>query len=142
MDVIRGRDYFFIGDSVLVADELTKNFHIKPCRALHRIQSCHPLPNFMRDGTFLQLGTKRILLIDRTVLFDSCLTRTRVDALIISNNPRISLVDISKTFTFGSVVFDGSVPLWKIRYWEKDCRRLQIPFYDVSEKGAFVMNLN
>lgn len=142
IDVIKGRDYFFIGDSALVVDDLAINLHIKPCRVLHRIQSCDQVPNFMRDGNFLQLGAKRVLLIDRTILFDSCVTRTHVDALIISNNPRISLIDISKTFTIGSVVFDGSVPIWKIRYWEKDCRRLRIPFYDVSEKGAFVMNLN
>ena len=40
------------------------------------------------------------------------------------------------------MVFDGSVPAAKLKYWKKDCDSLHIPYHDVSEKGAFVMNLN
>ncbi|MCW3119864.1 MAG: ComEC family competence protein, partial [Chitinophagaceae bacterium] len=39
------------------------------------------------------------------------------------------------------VVFDGSVPSRKAAYWKKDCDSLHIPWYDVNEKGAFVMSL-
>ena len=45
-------------------------------------------------------------------------------------------------FNIKQVVFDGSVPFWKLPYWKKDCDSLHIPYHDVSEKGAFVMNLN
>jgi len=40
------------------------------------------------------------------------------------------------------VVFDGSVPIWKINYWKKECDSLHIPYHDVNKKGAFVMNFN
>jgi competence protein ComEC len=48
---------------------------------------------------------------------------------------------LAETFSVKQVVFDGSCPAWKINYWKKDCDLLQIPHHDVSEKGAFVMNL-
>jgi competence protein ComEC len=48
---------------------------------------------------------------------------------------------MAETFSIKQVVFDGSCPAWKIKYWKMDCDSLHIPFHDVSEKGAFVMNL-
>jgi len=39
------------------------------------------------------------------------------------------------------VVFDGSAPAWKTKYWKNDCDSLGIPWYDVTMKGAFVMSL-
>jgi len=34
------------------------------------------------------------------------------------------------------------VPAWKTNYWKRDCDSLQIPWHDVTMKGAFVMKLN
>jgi hypothetical protein len=36
---------------------------------------------------------------------------------------------------------DGSVPLWKKNLWKKDCDSLGLNYYDVAEKGAFVMRV-
>ena len=49
---------------------------------------------------------------------------------------------LSAALTIRQVVFDGSVPPWKTVYWKKDCDSLQIPYYDVTAKGAFVMKLD
>ena len=36
IDFIRGRDYYFYGDSILITDDFTRNFHLKPSRVLNR----------------------------------------------------------------------------------------------------------
>ncbi len=46
-----------------------------------------------------------------------------------------------QAFSIKQIVMDGSVPQWKAKLWKKDCDSLQIPHYDVSELGAFVMKL-
>jgi competence protein ComEC len=142
IDVIDGRDYFFIGDSDLLANDLVTNFHVKPCRIMHRVHPRDQLPGFLREKSYLQLGTKRILLLNRNIVLDSSPTRIPIDLLVISGHSKISLSGVSKIFTIGRVVFDSSVPTRKMKYWKKDCNSLRIPYYDVSEKGAFVMNLN
>ena len=48
---------------------------------------------------------------------------------------------IGQALHIKQVVFDGSVPAWKVQQWKLICDSLQIPSHDVNEKGAFVMNL-
>jgi competence protein ComEC len=142
IDILKGRNYFFIGDTDLLADDFLRNFHIKPSRILHRAAATDHLSNFLLKEDLLQYGKKKILLIDKNFFFDSNTAKIPIDLLVISKNPKLYLSNLSKTFTVKQVVFDGSTPAWKIKYWIKDCDSLHIPYYNVSEKGAFVMNLN
>lgn len=142
IDIINARDYFFIGDSDLLQDAFVRNFHLKPSRILHRIEPIAQLQDLSRAESFLQYGTKRILLIDKNLLFASINSKIPVDLLIISKNPKLYFSTLIKTFSIRQVVFDSSVPPQKLKYWEKDCDSLSIPYYDVSANGAFVMNLN
>ena len=142
IDVINGRDYVFIGDSDLLANDLVTNFHMNPCRVLHRVRPCDQLPDFLREKSYLQLGTKRILLLDRSIVCDSYPTKIPIDLLVISKHSNLSLTGLSRIFIIARIVFDSSVPTWKAKDWKQDCNSLQIPYYDVNEKGAFVMNLN
>jgi competence protein ComEC len=65
-----------------------------------------------------------------------------IDIVVVSKNPKLYFSSLTRAFNIRQVVFDGSVPAWKIKYWMKDCDSLSIPYYDVNTKGAFVMNLN
>jgi competence protein ComEC len=60
---------------------------------------------------------------------------------VVSKDPKFTIKQLSESIHIGQIVFDGSVPAWKVKQWKKDCDSLLIPYYDVSEKGAFVMNL-
>lgn len=142
IDLISGRKYFFIGDSDLLANDLVENFNLKPSRILYRAESTDHLPGLIYKEDVLQYERKRILLIDDDSNFDSSSQKIPVDLLVISKNPRLYILTLSKTFNIKQVVFDGSVPVWKLKYWEKDCDSLRIPYYRVTEKGAFVMNVN
>ena len=50
IDIINGRDYFFIGDSDALSDDFVTNFHLKPSRVLHRIEPVDQLPGSFAAG--------------------------------------------------------------------------------------------
>jgi competence protein ComEC len=142
IDIINGRGYFFIGDSDILSDDFARNFHLKPSRVLHRIEPADQLRDLVERNNFIQYGPKKILLIDKTYEFGSLNVKIPIDLLVVSKSPRLYFSSLTRTFDIRQVVFDGSVPAWKLKYWIKDCESLSIPYYDVNIKGAFVMNLN
>jgi len=141
IDLIDGRKYFFVGDSDLLADDFIRNFHIKPSRVLHRIEATINFENYQQQENLIIYNSKKIMTISETKYFVPLDGKIPVDLLLISGNPKLYFNKLAETFSIKQVVFDGSCPAWKINYWKKDCDSLHIPYHDVSEKGAFVMNL-
>ena len=142
IDIINGRDYFFIGDSEILADDFARNFHLKPSRVLHRIEPIGQPQDSSAQKILMQFGSKKILLIAKNYEFGSSNEKILIDILVVSKSPRLYFTSLTRAFNIRQVVFDGSVPAWKLKYWIKDCDSLSIPYYDVTTKGAFVMNLN
>jgi competence protein ComEC len=142
IDFIAGRNYLFYGDPGLLVDDFVINFHLKPSRILNRITPAGAMNELIITGKYAAYKNKRILLVDTVFSFSNQGERYDIDLLIISKNPKLYVTKLAKAFNIKQVVFDGSVPFWKLTYWKKDCDLLHIPYYDVNEKGAFVMNLN
>lgn len=138
IDLIHGRAFNFIGDSALLGDDFIRNFHIQPSRVLHRIEQKQTLPSFSKEFEFCN---KKIVLIDSTKHFSKTDSKQTIDIVILSGNPKLYISGLLKTFSVHQIVIDGSVPQWKAKLWKKDCDSLKIRYHDVSEKGAFVMNL-
>ena len=92
--------------------------------------------------SFASFTGKKFYWPDTPVSFSTPDKKIDVDLLIVSKSPKIYIAGLATAFNIKQIVFDGSVPFWKLLYWKKDCDSLHIPYYDVSEKGAFVMNLN
>jgi len=142
IDLIAGRSYLFIGDSELFENNFLQNFYLKPSRMLYRTDSADHLKQVVCNENFIEFHSKKILLINKDVHFDTISKKIPVDLLIFSNNPRVNLPRLSKTFSIKQIVFDGSAKAKRVEYWIKDCHSLHIAYYNTSEKGAFVMNLN
>ncbi len=142
IDIINGRNYFFIGDSDILFDDFINNFHLKPSRILHRIEPVDQLGDLAAQKNLIQYGPSKILLIDKNYEVDSLNVKIPIDLLVVSKSPRLYFSALTRAFKIRQVVFDGSVPAWRLKYWIKDCKSLSIPYYDVNTKGAFVMNLN
>lgn len=141
IDLIDGRKFLFVGDTGVFTDEFVKNFHIKPSRSRHRLTSTGNISAVQQFEDILIYKGKKILIINETKQFSPLLSKADVDILIVSGNPKLYFTSLLETFSLKQVVFDGSCLSWKINYWKKDCDSLQIPYHDVSEKGAFVMSL-
>jgi len=142
IDFVNGRGCLFYGDQEIAADDFTRNFHLKPSRVLNRASPVVAIADLFTDDKYAIFRNRRILLIDSTSLFDEQTEKLNIHLLVISKNPKLYIPQLANTFVISQVVFDGSVPSWKLPQWKKDCDSLHIPYYDVSEKGAFVMNLN
>lgn len=138
IDLIDGRAYNFIGDSMLLYDDFIRNFHIQPSRVLYRMNPNQVLPINCRDFEFCK---KHIAIIDSTQYFTPVHPKQKIDVLILSRNPKLYISNLLKTFEINQIVIDGSVPQWKAKLWQHDCDSLNIHCFNVSEKGAFVMNL-
>ncbi len=142
IDIINGRDYFFVGDSNILSDDFVRSFHLKPSRVLHRIEPVNQLRDLLEQENLIQYGSKKILLIDKNYEFGSLEVKIPIDLVVVSKNPKLYFSSLTRAFNIRQVIFDGSVPERKLKYWMKDCDSLSIPYYDVNTKGAFVMNLN
>ena len=142
IDLIEGRKVFFAGDKNLPANDLAGNFHIKPSRIMHRVEPTMDQFDQLQNGGIISYKGKTILTIKNTIDFLPIDQKIGVDLLIISGSPKLYFTNLVRTFLIKQVVFDAACPGWKINYWKKDCNSLGIPYHDVSENGAFVMNLN
>jgi competence protein ComEC len=141
IDIVNGSNYFFIGDSDLLANDFARNFHLKPSRILYRIKEADALNNLLVYENYLSYHGKHVLLLDESVSFTPQQPKPSIDLLVISKNPKVYMKKLAVSLDIKQVVFDGSVPAWKANYWKKDCDSLHIPWHDVTTKGAFVMKL-
>ncbi|HEY9362702.1 MAG TPA: ComEC/Rec2 family competence protein [Chitinophagaceae bacterium] len=140
IDIIDGNKSLFIGDTILLQNDFIRNFHLKPSRNLFRISNI--IFNNQEGLRFFEYNHKKIMLVNTTFNLRPFANRLPIDLMVVSGNPKLYFQSINKTFNIKQVIFDGSVPAYKLKYWKKDCSLLHISFHDVTEQGAFVMNLN
>jgi competence protein ComEC len=138
IDFMLADEYYFVGDSVLLRDGFLRNFHLKPSRIAHRT---YEQPNISHpENNVWRINNKTIVHINQSYRYDST-AKITADVVIISNNPKLYLNQLSKTINCKLLVFDSSNPQWKLKYWKTDCEKLGIHYFCTSEQGAFVMNL-
>ena len=141
-DFICGENYYFKGDSVLRKEGTLKKFHLKPARTSIGLKNeTGSLPLLFRQGPFCQFNKKRILFIDRPWVFEQTRQKIAMDIIIISQNPKLAILQLAKVFDCNQYVFDASNSLWKIGKWQAECSALHLQGYSVPEKGAFVWDI-
>lgn len=140
IDFISGKKYAFTGDSALPGNAYLVNFHLKPSRALHKMEPTGNLPHLYISYPFIQFYGKRILLADQPFKFEAG-AKIPLDMIVISKNPRLRISELAAVFDCNQYVFDGSNSAWKINQWKKDCDSLHLQNYSTVDKGAFELNL-
>lgn len=141
MDLIEGRQYQFLGDTVLTKDGFLRNFHLQPSRILHRIEPAGKLHSIAIENHIIAGTNKKIIVIDDALPQLKNSAKIKVDAVLISKNPKLYISQLLNIFDCQQVVFDSSNPLWKINKWKKDCDSLHLRHYSIPEQGAFEMEL-
>jgi len=142
IDFVSGNTYKFIGDSILLVDGILQNFHLKPGRIkLQLNQRVDSLSNCFAKTNFYQFNTKKIMLIDEPIAFNSLTTKINVDIILISKNPKLHIPQLASVFNCKTIVFDASNSLWKIDRWKEDCDKLNLQYYSVPDNGAYVLDL-
>ena len=96
--------------------------------------------HLMFQKPFFQFHDKKILLLDDTFQFRDY-PPIEVDFILIRNNPKIDFTKLTEHFTFHKIIFDASNSQWKVNKWKTACQKLDIPYYDIYENGAFELSL-
>ena len=142
IDFVNGNNYIFHGDSVLLEDGMLQNFHLKPGRiALQLNNRTDSIQSITSYQPFYQFGNKRILIIDKPLIFEQLQQKIDVDIIIISKSPKLYIPQLAAVFNCNQYVVDASNSLWKIGKWKKDCEELHLQLHSIPEKGAFVLDL-
>ncbi len=67
-------------------------------------------------------------------------TKLNLHCLVISAGYDLDMASIKNAFNFDTLIFDSSVPEYKLKKWEAECRQLNLHFYDVKTQGAYIEN--
>ncbi|MFZ5554875.1 MAG: ComEC/Rec2 family competence protein [Bacteroidota bacterium] len=126
IDLVDGKQHYFICDSSLYTDESKMLFHIRHNWFDMGVESETFFPvtekgtiiktaNFYRNGNFIQFYNKRIAIIDEHFDYRKNRKTIQVDYLILRNNPKIYFEKLVKIFDFDVLVMDGSNAEWFVR---------------------------
>lgn len=150
IDFIHGKNSIMICDSSFSSDSLLQEFSVKGNWIESGINKSNrlfingdSLQNawFYKRGDYVCFLDKRFAVVNPLTKLMPAVKRFDVDYILISNNPRISIQQLTDVFQFKLVIFDLSNPGWKVEQWKAECEQYEIPFYDVQQNGAWVQNI-
>jgi competence protein ComEC len=95
-------------------------------------------PFLKKQSNLIQFHDKTFLIINNKIAPTT--NKIEVDYLIIMNNPKVKIADLSNAFTFKKVIFDGSNKYWQIKNWKEECATLNVDYQDVRNDFAFVLD--
>jgi len=142
IDLIEGRNYRFICDSSLFENNFLQNLYLQPVRISYRIFAERRSNYREESNVIFQLGSKKIIVMDQSVVFIPPASKVLADIIIISKNPSITIHNLQEVFNCRQWIFDSSNSSGKINKWKKECEQLGLPYHAVVDKGAFVMNMD
>jgi competence protein ComEC len=139
VDIVEGRKYHFIGDTVLQQKGFLQNFNLLPARILYQTREGENLEIPANDFGFYQLNKTSLLILDKEPdNYNSDTVKT--DLLLISKNKRLYPNRVLKKIQCHTIILDGSVGGWLQQQWKNAADSLHLRLHFTGEQGAFVMN--
>jgi competence protein ComEC len=132
------KNKLFINTKATIDSSFIK-YNIIPFWQNQKIQkpTIHILPE--QPCHYYHFKNQKIIQINSHALFRfSSNNKLEVDYVILSENPRLDIKDITGNLNFKMLIFDSSNHYYSIAKWKKQCRELGLNYYDLSEEGAFV----
>ncbi len=141
VDFVRGRDYYFMGDTALLLDGDLCDYYLRPTRIQNRLSDTGRDLTVLGNKPILLFGGKSIMIINQHFIDPDPSAPLRADLAIVSGNPQINLRKRLRKPEIGQIVLDGSVPRWKSKSLREECERLGIACHDVNLAGAFELQI-
>ena len=91
--------------------------------------------NYIRKDNYIQFFDKKVLLWDKD--FVKPISPLDFDYIIVSGKVVLNLENI----VCKQIIIDSSVPKYKWEQIKKECRKWDIPFYNVNTQGAYLLKL-
>ena len=94
------------------------------------------------DGNFFKFKGWKLLVWDKGMNDKTYNNKVRVNALLLSGNPKIEIIDLLKVVEFDKLLIDGSNPDYKIKKWVTESKNLSLNFYVLKKNPAYIISLN
>jgi competence protein ComEC len=151
-DFIHGREHIVMADSSDMHNEFITGFNLEGNWTRHGLSRSPAYfgvednlgqHSFVyKNGLLLAFGPYKMALWRGSNACQS-LTEGRyaIDLVIIGGNTRENLESLLQCYDFKQLVIDPSVPRWHRQAWATALEKADIPYFDVSQNGAFVWDL-
>jgi competence protein ComEC len=83
-------------------------------------------------------ANKKLLVIDSLGVYN--VKSFHADYILLRNSPKVNLKRLTDSLKPELIIADGSNYKSYTKQWEETCKKLKIPFYKTSEKGAFIIS--
>jgi competence protein ComEC len=140
IDIIKGNNFYFIGDSSLYQKNFLQNFHLLPSRIQHQVSLGGYIKTSQLAFNEIQCGTKKLLLLDKNP-GTGISPQIKADLLIITASCRWRPVEILKLVSCNTIVLDGTIGGRRITDWKNAADSLHLRLHSVQQQGAFVTGL-
>ncbi len=147
VDFIRGDHDILLVDSGLftqprLLDLTIKSYHIKHGlkTSMAKLNSTIDKPWIQYQWGLTNYGHQQLLILDpKHQYFPDLKRKINFNSLIYRGNRFVSLFEIMKSFQFKQVILDGSTPNWIDGKIISECKSLNIRYFNLHNKGAFII---
>lgn len=92
-------------------------------------------------GDLVVFEGHRILLVDSAGEHSNYGIPLKADILVMSENIRTTIAQMSQKIHFDEVVFDSSNKPWRTKKWINECKSIGLRYWDVATQGAYIKHL-
>lgn len=150
-DFIDGKENFLLSDSSFINDESKILFHVRhhwwdlgisqnSFLDIDKIRE-KKNQNFLIKNNFIQFHDLKFVLINQNFSERKSERKLKVDYLLISGSPKISIEELKEIFDFKQIIFDSSNSNSAIKKWLEEAKNLNVNCYSVIHNGAFIIDL-
>jgi competence protein ComEC len=94
----------------------------------------------MLKNQFAQFNNFRIAFIKQNADLPVFSNKLNVHCIIISGGYNLDMLSLKNAFNFDTIIFDSSIPDYKLKKWEAECKQLNLHYYNVKTQGAYIEN--
>ncbi|MDA3953606.1 MAG: ComEC/Rec2 family competence protein [Bacteroidales bacterium] len=140
INIIEKNNTLFFCNKEMDLNEKNIKYNIAPLWQEYGIDEESIIPlQLCKSTNYFTFKNKRILQIkSNTINKYIPKEKINIDYIILSENININIIELNKYFEFEKLIFDSSNSFYKIKTWEKDCKKNNIAYYNVVDKGAFI----
>lgn len=151
IDFVNAKDNYLFCDSSLINDKSNlhftcKNYWIRQGLSntqFYNLQTSNiNEPILMKHQNYFQFFNTTITYINHDWRKQWTEKSILTDLLIIDKQGRGNIQEITKWIKPKIIIYTASCYNKRRQQWKNECDILKIPFYDIKEKGAFIIKLN
>ncbi len=148
-DFISGNGHVLLADSVQLSEPQKLDFHLENSRISWGLGKNNlsvsevvenPSLDLFYDGRFGVFGPYKFMIWDGEKIYHTS-RAIQLDYVIIAGKGKADLNLLQDMVEFDSLIIDSSVSWWKQKRLRKQAEELNLKYFNVSEQGAFLVEI-